>query len=354
MKGDETVNAQAVVPAGSDRSVAESTLALTQRGLALADSLASRDLASNTRFRVVHFPGDRSVGSLATSAEMTEVTDGDGASFPIGLSLLIQIGPLRSSRWDYFGEARGEVSVPIGVHLSLATYQATSLDWSPLATLGPDDVQSLRLWPISPEASSGGLRNISGLTGLRELEAAGVTNDELGHLRKLTALQSLSFWDPDITDAGLHHLSGLTEIRSLHLSDTGISDAGLNYLGVLTGLQNLSVSTTKVTVVPDLPNLRTLDLDRTHVTDEGMRNLSELHHLQGLGLGYTEVTDGGLGRLGGPERSSTLAPRRTSNQRCCVRASRRAYKSGRSQPDGHFYYWLRLESVKGFIRSKGS
>ena len=87
----------------------------------LAPWLDTVDVAVTQQPRIVCFPQDYSVGSLY-------VRDS---------------GDLGYDSWQFFGEARGAVAVPEGKGLRLRVYRAVTGDLWPLATLKPDDLQSL-------------------------------------------------------------------------------------------------------------------------------------------------------------------------------------------------------------------
>ena len=57
-----------------------------------------------------------------------------------------------------------------------------------------------------------------------------VTDADLVHLKGLTKLEILSFWDKQITDAGLVHLRGMTHLEELVLIDTKVTAEGVKKL----------------------------------------------------------------------------------------------------------------------------
>jgi hypothetical protein len=82
------------------------------------------------------------------------------------------------------------------------------------------------------------------------------TDDDLGLLQELPALNGVYLHDSRITDDGLKQLQPLTRIAYLKLSDTRVTDAGLSHLY-------------------GLKQLRVLRLEGTGVTDHGCEKLRE-------------------------------------------------------------------------------
>ncbi len=94
-----------LIPSG-DRSLATRSSALVKRGL---ETLALLQV------RVVHFPPDRSMGSLKLYDPAKEVSQD-------------------------LGEARGDITVPAGMKLDLSISDDAVVDLSPLASLRPNDL----------------------------------------------------------------------------------------------------------------------------------------------------------------------------------------------------------------------
>jgi len=71
-----------------------------------------------------------------------------------------------------------------------------------------------------------------------------IGDDDLAHLKDLTALQTLDLSGCErVTDAGLAHLKGLTALQSLNLMGCDeVTDAGLAHLKALTALQRLGLT----------------------------------------------------------------------------------------------------------------
>jgi peroxiredoxin len=95
--------------------------------------------------RIVGFPTDVSVGELSVR----------------------NWGSIYTGDWTILGEARGEVTIPAGKELQLKVPSDYSGDFSPLAELGPSDLQSLVL--DNTKVGDEDLVYIKGLTSLRSL-----------------------------------------------------------------------------------------------------------------------------------------------------------------------------------------
>ena len=110
------------------------------------------------------------------------------------------------------------------------------------------------------------------------LQGTKVSDDDLGALGRLPALESLDLGDTAVTAAGLAHLTGLTNLRVLRVRKTRVDDAGLEHLKGMT-------------------KLSTLDLGWTRVTDAGLAHLHGLAGLRFLDLAGTGASTGGVQAL---------------------------------------------------------
>src|SRR5947209_7780681 len=132
----------------------------------------------------------------------------------------------------------------------------------------------------------GELKEISGLTGVRELYLPGPS------------------WTPrsdsplDANDA-MKYIAGLKQLQRLYFSQHflptyNINDKGISMLAGLTGLRELRLAQSRV-VTPDLtpfPRLTSLDLsDCVSFGDDGMKVLEGLKDLRRVYLRNTPVTD---------------------------------------------------------------
>ena len=285
----------ALIPTGNSALITRSA-ALVKRGL---ETLAS------LRVRVVHFPRDRSMGSL-------------------GL-----YDPVKKDVSQNLGDARGDVTVPPGVKLSLDVSNKAIFDLSPLTLLRPDDVQRLTLFEdevfdkdlehikhlrflevllLSGQFTDAGLEHLGKLTGLRvlvltpALRKSHITDPGLVHLKNLTELEELSLLGDygAISNAGLAHISKLQKLRHLNLNSALINGVGLSYLRQLPFLNSVNLSNAEIfdadisKHIRALTKLERLGLRGTHITDEGLNCLRNLTKLQYLDLEGTHITDKGL------------------------------------------------------------
>jgi len=89
----------------------------------------------------------------------------------------------------------------------------------------------VRLWGTSRAIGDDDLAHLKGLTALQTLDLSGcerVTDAGVAHLKGLTALQTLELNFTEVTDAGLAHLKGLTALQSLGLTGCDkVTDAGV-------------------------------------------------------------------------------------------------------------------------------
>lgn len=82
-----------------------------------------------------------------------------------------------------------------------------------------------------------------------DFTASGVTDDDLGRLPDLPALDKLYLKDTAVTDAGLANLPEMFSIRYLNLfGAAGVTDAGLDHLEELFTLEEVYLSETGVTI----------------------------------------------------------------------------------------------------------
>ncbi len=105
------------------------------------------------------------------SAEQNVTIGERTISFPTDVSMgelsVRDWGSTESGDWTVLGEARGEVTVPAGKELRLKVPPDYSGDLSPLAALGPSDLQQLNLEEV--RVGDAGLAHVKGLTSLKLL-----------------------------------------------------------------------------------------------------------------------------------------------------------------------------------------
>lgn len=275
---------------------------------------------------------------------------------PLGMLHIANAGS-ETPRWEKFGTAHGNVTVPPGKDLLLELGYPAALD-----DLKPGDLQGLWLFSypgkgkypwlgVSSEwlgrlqkfsslrelriryvrIADGGvaelcklkflaelelggtcsadadLLNLGNLTSLKSLSLGGwegryVTDSSLRGLRNLTGLKSLTLWHCAITGEGLSNIVGFKSLKELNLRETGMSDLGMQYVGGLTSLQILrlgfsQVSDAGLAHLQNLTQLRDLGLDTTRITDAGLEYLKTLTNLQTLDIRQTRVTEKGARSL---------------------------------------------------------
>lgn len=132
----------------------------------------------------------------------------------------------------------------------------------------PDDATVLQ--PL------GNLRHMEHLS----LRGAGIGDQHLHFLDKLTELQTLDLGENPIVGTGLRHIAGLSKLKSLWLIDSPtFTDAGMVHLKSLKNLEFLCIQHTQVTDVGlkhihGLPRLRDVSTLGSRVTTRGRRELS--------------------------------------------------------------------------------
>jgi internalin A len=115
------------------------------------------------------------------------------------------------------------------------------------------------LWRLILRESSvddASLVHLKGLSDLKLLELGG----GLADLSGLTGLTELNLWETQVSDAGLAHLKGLANLTNLGLSGTQITDSGLTHLKGLPKLSELNLGNTKASdagVIARLKDKRT-------------------------------------------------------------------------------------------------
>ncbi len=168
----------------------------------------------------------------------------------------------------------------------------------------------------------GGLEEIKGLTGMRELvlrqsavtgktiapfvnlEALDVTlcpfnDDGLRNLANMKRMKRLWLGDTTIADAAMESLAGMKDLEDLDLHGTGVTDAGLVNLKGLTKLRKLNLMGLNITdaslgLIASMPELEELNLYRTKVSNEGLASLKGLGKLVEVDVRYSRVTRGGI------------------------------------------------------------
>ena len=258
----------------------ETDVAQSPRGLAQSNNIAIPTRTTPPPERVLHFPGDHSIGTL-------RVRDWNSP---------------RGSGWNLLAKpdgtvvtkAQGTVTVPPGMELNLIIDGYPAHDLSFLAELGEHDLQALAL--VGEVASSSVQSN-----GRIKIEwNTTITDDVLRFIQGLLSLRHLNLVGAKISDAGLTHLSGLASLEELYLAYTDIGDAGMAQIGSLSSIRVLEINGTSVTdeglaELKRLPQLRRLILGgNPQITDAGLSHLRSLTRLEVLDLSRTSITDTGL------------------------------------------------------------
>jgi len=133
------------------------------------------------------------------------------------------------------------------------------------------------------------------------LSADQVTPESISHLKKMSKITSVSFYDTSITDEHATLVSELTNAQELNLNYTEVTDVGLARLASLPGLEGLGLNGTHVTdeglshIHESM--LRRLALYDTAVTDNCLVELAKLPQLSMLDVQKTGVTPAGVSRF---------------------------------------------------------
>jgi Leucine-rich repeat (LRR) protein len=303
--------------------------------------------------RVLHFPADRSLGTLSIQDANLK------RDFRLGFRHRDDDGV--TSQWRVLGEARGDVAIPAGQRVSLSISREGSNDLSPLKKLAPDDIyelgfaftaerdagdavmthvahltgtrilslgwtqmgdealhhieqfKSLECLTLPPRTTDLGLAHTAKLTGLKRLYFSNntITDQGLAKLATLRNLEELELGGEQISDAGLVHLAKLPKLRFLSLWGSQFTDAGMAHVSRIRSLQTFSAPSTigdeGLTHLASMPNLERLNLHRNeNITDQGMARVAWMPALRQLDIGKTRVSDAGLAHLQRPKNLEFL------------------------------------------------
>ena len=188
--------------------------------------------------RVLHFPEDRSIGSLSVRDWNSTWNRNDG--------------------WRFLAKAQGTVTVPVGKELMLDLEGGFQQDLSALSVFGEHDLQWLR---------SGHVMNLitDGSNGLIKIESnSTITDDDLRFIREFRSLRELALLGERISDAGIKQLRSLPRLEVLILIDVSITDEGLAYLQSIRSLKRMELTVIGSLITPNgqallrqaLPNCR--------------------------------------------------------------------------------------------------
>lgn len=215
-------------------------------------------------------------------------------------------------KWEYLGEATGEVAVPAGKRVRLVLNKTSGNDLSGLARLGADDLYDLC---IGQTADDRCLPHLASLTGLKVLHFSPeaklplFTPQGLKRLGSLKSLERLSA-PKQISDAGLAVLAdALPHLKALYIGQNQLTDAGLAALSRLAELEELAIGGAKITsdglaVLAKLPSLHYLDL--WGVRDSALQQVRKISSLKTLAVPEA-ITDIGVAYLGGHPNLEVLS-----------------------------------------------
>ncbi len=209
---------------------------------------------------VLHFPVDRSMGTLYSSLPGEEGRELD---------------------------AIGEVRVPAGSRLTLTVSQPAFDGLSPLA--GPVRQGLKQLYFRDLVIQPGTIEQLSALDGVESLSftSTEVTDRELAQLAKLATLKELSLFVAPVSDAGVASLENLP-LERLHLYGTKVTDRVWKTVAKLKSLKDLRLGDKTISDVgfkyfKELPELEYLMFDNLdEVSDEAMGHLATLKKLKAL------------------------------------------------------------------------
>ncbi|MHC4204435.1 MAG: hypothetical protein ACYSTT_07265 [Planctomycetota bacterium] len=248
--------------------------------------------------RILHFPNDRSIGSLYVVDRVYPTDDIWAWLFP----------------WEmkWLSEARGNVKVPADKWLRLDVSEKAWSRPKPFAGLKPDDIQILN-FSTYKYADTSVLEDVRQLTALEVLNLAQTETIETG-LKHLTGLKKLKYLylPGHIRSEELAHLSELTALEFLHIEGPMVTDTKVAHIGKITSLTQLSLTGSEVgsglEYLKGLKSLRYLNLrgNRSYDIDDNLVHLVELTELEELDLQNTLVGDAGLARLAGMKKLRKL------------------------------------------------
>lgn len=273
--------------------------------------------------RVLRFPKDRSLGTIYVMDRSVDL-------FPEIFDENDWYGETRP--WKQLSPAQGSVAVPEGMRVKLLVSLSAFEDLSPLAQLGPDDIDVLMFgYPINEsQLTDAQFKNIRGLTGLEELliykstitgrslrlfsrmtklrkltlvQSDRIQDTDLKRLSRLKSLEILQLGDAHVTGTGIGHLSQLDSLRVLALVVPNASGQGLDKIAQLPKLEQLDLihsggfGDEAIASLSAAPSLRVLRLIRQPITDKALEHLLQLENLQELTLAHASITDQGIHAL---------------------------------------------------------
>jgi len=274
--------------------------------------------------RIVHFPPDRSMGTLY-------IQDEGVINIPW---IFTHFSDSSEDQWQFLSPAQGDVVVPPGKRLSLYIPNDKNVwkDLSPLKNLKANDLYQLTIYGqlgaiTNPNDTC--MPHIAHLTGLKDLSLkwTNISPKGLQFIKDFHSLEYL-YLPTRIDDSTMILVSKLKSLKGLYFSRTGqVTDDGLaplkqlpnleeitfdgmnkitamslRHLSKIPKLKKIAFHGSKVTdegliYLKDMPQLKTLLLEDTNMTDAGLQFFSNLYQLEELGLFNTPVTDAGIPHL---------------------------------------------------------
>jgi len=118
---------------------------------------------------------------------------------------------------------------------------------------------------------------------------AQVTDDDFGHLRRLTQISRLGLHFPwqDVTGSGLRHVASMRNVRELMVSGHSINNDGLQYVAEFPALERFSIGWNGVddhglVHLARCPKLKHLTLSGCRCGDRGLRAITQIETLESL------------------------------------------------------------------------
>ena len=222
--------------------------------------------------RVLHFPADRSLGSVM-------IRD---ANIDRNIEEFAHWTTKADMSWVRLCEAQGEVRIPAGklVQLKVAAKNLKNIDG--LKGLGADDLHMIWLYGDGDKRQLPDdrcMEHISHMTGLKELRirSTRITSRGLFMIKDLQQLERLWLGE-HITDSGMRVVANLKSLKYLYMKNSQITNNGL-------------------AVICKSLSLEELEIHRSRVTDEGLAHLAKIRTLKYLMLSGDNFTDAGMAHV---------------------------------------------------------
>lgn len=200
-------------------------------------------------------------------------------------------------------EARGDITVPVGVPITFSVGWDALHDLSPLRKLPPGVLTCINFRGL--EIGDHQMQNLEHLNGLLNinLRDTDVTDKGMESISKIHSLAIVNLQGTLCTDACFAILSKLENLKDITLSLTNTGDAGLKSIPAMKSLMLVNLTHTQITDkglkwVGMSPTLTNVELSMNKfVTDAGMEYFKNSKTLTELGLANTSVTADGIKKL---------------------------------------------------------